>query len=52
MSGIHDRARQGFGRAGAVAAYERGRPGYPEDAVAELVRLLGVGPGATVHSFG
>ena len=48
MSGIHDRARQGFGRAGAVAAYERGRPGYPEDAVAELVRLLGVGPGATV----
>jgi SAM-dependent methyltransferase len=48
VSGIHDRARQGFGRAGAVAAYERGRPGYPEDAVAELVRLLGVGPGATV----
>ena len=48
MSGIHDRARQGFGQAGAVAASERGRPGYPEDAVAELVRLLGVGPGATV----
>ena len=48
MSGIHDRARLGFGRAGTVAAYERGRPGYPADAVAELVRLLGVAPGATV----
>jgi SAM-dependent methyltransferase len=48
VSGIHDRARQGFGRAGAVAAYERGRPGYPEEAVAELVRRLGVAPGATV----
>jgi SAM-dependent methyltransferase len=48
VSGIHDRARQGFGRAGAVAAYERGRPGYPEEAVAELVRRLEVAPGATV----
>jgi SAM-dependent methyltransferase len=48
VSGIHDRARQGFGRAGAVAAYERGRPGYPEEAVAELVRRLRVAPGATV----
>src|SRR5215218_6990665 len=48
VSGIHDRARLGFGRAGTVAAYERGRPGYPADAVAELVRVLGVAPGATV----
>jgi SAM-dependent methyltransferase len=48
VSGIHDRARQGFGRAGAVAAYDRGRPGYPEEAVAELVRRCGVAPGATV----
>jgi SAM-dependent methyltransferase len=48
VSGIHDRARQGFGRAGTVAAYERGRPGYPADAVAELVRVLGVAPGATL----
>jgi SAM-dependent methyltransferase len=31
-----------------VAAYERGRPGYPAEAVAELVRVLGIGPGATV----
>ena len=48
MSGIHDRARQGFGRAGTVAAYERGRPGYPAQAVAELVRVLELAPGATV----
>jgi SAM-dependent methyltransferase len=48
VSGIHDRARQGFGRAGAVAAYERGRPGYPEEAVAELVHRLRMAPGATV----
>lgn len=31
-----------------MAAYERGRPGYPAGAVDELVRVLGVGPGATV----
>ena len=31
-----------------MAAYERGRPGYPAEAVDELVRVLGVGPGATV----
>jgi SAM-dependent methyltransferase len=48
MSGIHDRARRGFGQAGAVAAYERGRPGYPPVAVAELVRVLGLASGATV----
>jgi SAM-dependent methyltransferase len=45
---MHDQARRGYGTAGAAAAYERGRPGYPEDAVAELVRVLGVAPGATV----
>jgi len=48
MTGIHDQARKGFGQAGAVAAYERGRPGYPAEAVAELVRVLGLAPGATV----
>jgi ubiquinone/menaquinone biosynthesis C-methylase UbiE len=31
-----------------VEAYERGRPGYPAGAVEELVRVLGIGPGATV----
>jgi SAM-dependent methyltransferase len=45
---VHERARRGFGTAAAVAAYERGRPGYPRQAVAELVELLGIGPGATV----
>jgi SAM-dependent methyltransferase len=45
---MHDQARRGFGSAGAAAAYERGRPGYPAEAVAELVRMLGVVPGTTV----
>jgi SAM-dependent methyltransferase len=31
-----------------VAAYERGRPGYPAEAVAELVRVCRIGPGSTV----
>jgi SAM-dependent methyltransferase len=46
--GVHDGARLGFGTARAVAAYERGRPGYPPEAVAELVGVLAIGPGATV----
>jgi len=46
--GVHDEARRGFGTARAVAAYERGRPGYPAEAVAELVEALRVGPGARV----
>jgi SAM-dependent methyltransferase len=45
---VHERARVGFGSSEAVAAYERGRPGYPAEAVAELVRLLALGAGATV----
>jgi len=45
---MHEQARRGFGTAGAAAAYERGRPGFPAEAVAELVRVLGVAPGATV----
>jgi SAM-dependent methyltransferase len=45
---VREEARLGFGTARAVAAYERGRPGYPVEAVAELVRLLGIAPGATV----
>ncbi len=43
---VHPSARRGFGS--AADAYERGRPGYPADAVAWLVECLGVGPGATV----
>lgn len=43
---IHQQAAAGFGRAGAD--YERGRPGYPEAAVAVLARELGIGPGRVV----
>ena len=45
---MHEQAQRGFGTTRAAAAYERGRPGYPAEAVAELVRVLGVAPGATV----
>jgi SAM-dependent methyltransferase len=37
-AGIHPAAAAGFGR--AAAAYERGRPGYPDDAVDRLVAAL------------
>ncbi len=43
---IHQTAARGFARAGEV--YERGRPGYPEVAVALLAGELGIGPGRTV----
>jgi ubiquinone/menaquinone biosynthesis C-methylase UbiE len=43
---VHDSAAVGFDRAGA--AYERGRPGYPDAAVATLARELGIGPGHVV----
>jgi SAM-dependent methyltransferase len=46
--GVHEEAWRGFGTARAVAAYERGRPGYPPAAVAELVKVLAIGPGVTV----
>lgn len=39
-------AAQGFGL--AADAYERGRPGYPHEAVAFLVATLGIGPGRAV----
>jgi hypothetical protein len=48
--GVHEESRLGFGTALAVAAYERGRPGYPPAAVAELVSVLAIGPGATVRA--
>ncbi len=32
----------------SAASYERGRPGYPAEAVALLARELGIGPGARV----
>jgi SAM-dependent methyltransferase len=43
---IHPSAAKGFAR--APAAYERGRPDYPADAVAHLVRVLEIGPGSRV----
>jgi ubiquinone/menaquinone biosynthesis C-methylase UbiE len=44
MSGIHRAAAEGFSR--SAEAYERGRPDYPDAAIAYLVEL--VRPGATV----
>jgi SAM-dependent methyltransferase len=43
---VHHAAAEGFER--AADAYERGRPGYPEPAVAWLVEALGIGPGRAV----
>jgi SAM-dependent methyltransferase len=42
---IHEAARA-FARAPEL--YEQGRPGYPEKAIARLVRVLGIGPSARI----
>ena len=42
----HPSVWEGFGA--EAAAYERGRPGYPDDAAAWLVATLGLGPGRCV----
>lgn len=47
---LHPAAAQGF-QAGA-AAYERGRPSYPAEAVDLLVAELGIGDGSTVVDVG
>jgi SAM-dependent methyltransferase len=47
---IHEQARRGFQQ--GAAAYERGRPSYPSEAVAWLVRELGLRPGRTVLDVG
>ena len=47
---VDERAVAGFGR--AAEAYERGRPGYPADAVAWAAEKLGLGPGRTVLDLG
>ncbi len=44
--GIHAQAAVGFDRAGAD--YERGRPGYPEDALETMARELGIESGRVV----
>lgn len=43
---IHEAAAKGF--AAAADAYERGRPSYSPEAIAHIVRELGIGPGTTV----
>jgi MOSC domain-containing protein YiiM/SAM-dependent methyltransferase len=43
---VHPLASRGFGS--AADAYERGRPGYPADAVAAIVSNLELGAGRTV----
>jgi SAM-dependent methyltransferase len=45
-SAIHPSAAQGFAR--APAAYERGRPDYPDAAIDRLLQVLGIGPGRRV----
>src|SRR5947209_1175986 len=47
---IHPTASEGFGR--AAPAYERGRPGYPQEAIDWMVTALGVGPGSRVIDLG
>jgi SAM-dependent methyltransferase len=47
---IHDAAARGFEV--AVERYQRGRPGYPGDAVAFLVRTLGIGADRDVVELG
>jgi SAM-dependent methyltransferase len=48
--GIHPAAARGY--EAAVDAYERGRPGYPQDAVDYVVRVLHIGPSSTVVDLG
>lgn len=47
---VHEVAERGFGR--GAGDYERGRPGYPPEAVDFLVRELGLAPGRTVLDVG
>ncbi len=44
--GVHEAAARGFAR--SAAAYDRGRPEYPGEAVAWLAERLGLGPGRRV----
>jgi ubiquinone/menaquinone biosynthesis C-methylase UbiE len=46
IGGVHPAAAQGFDR--EAEAYERGRPGYPAEAVAFLAETLRLTPGRTV----
>lgn len=46
MSDVHQAAARGFDL--QADAYDRGRPGYPAEAIAFVIETLGIGPGATV----
>ena len=48
--GIHETALTGFGR--GAPAYERGRPGYPAEAVDWMTERLGIGASSTVVDLG
>jgi|SRR5438128_755177 len=48
--GVDRHAAEGFGR--AAAAYERGRPGYPQAAIDWMVAQLGIRPDSTVVDLG
>lgn len=50
MSEVHPAAARGFQV--TADSYERGRPGYPRDAVAYLVEVLRLAPQATVLDLG
>jgi SAM-dependent methyltransferase len=47
---IHDQAWRGFQH--GAGAYERGRPGYPSEAIEWIGAQLGLGPGRTVLDVG
>ncbi|MGZ8695663.1 MAG: class I SAM-dependent methyltransferase [Gaiellaceae bacterium] len=48
--GVHEIAARGFGR--GAEDYERGRPGYPPEAIELLARELALVPGRTVLDVG
>ncbi|HEX9122590.1 MAG TPA: class I SAM-dependent methyltransferase [Actinomycetota bacterium] len=50
MTEIHPAAAHGF--QAAADAYERGRPGYPPEAIAHLVDVLRIRPGTTLVDVG
>jgi len=50
LMAVHRAAADGFGA--QAGAYERGRPGFPPDAIALLVAEFGLGPGRDVVDLG
>ncbi len=48
--GMHETALAGFGR--GASAYERGRPGYPQDAADWMLEQLGIGARSSVADLG